>query len=274
MLGRLHVQSTGAERHLTVPATVADWLAMFELYANGRPRTPRGTPLTASLALHVVLVVGIAIMAMSAIVEPPDVPTMMAFVAPLSVPPPAPPPAPAIPLKGKPTPPPVQVVPAPSPVEAPPAVAAESGSEGAPADGDSGADGGVTGGVIGGIVGGIEAVALTPPSAPALPPLPLRTPVRVGGLISAPRALTRVRPIYPIIAARAHIQGVVILEAIVDEDGVVQEVRVVRSVNYLDEPAIEALKQWRYEPLTLNGQRMPFLLTVSMTFSAETASAR
>ena len=256
------------------PTPVANWPAMFELYANGRPRTPRGTPLAASLALHVVLVVGIAITAMSIIAEPPDVPTMMAFVAPLSVPPPAPPPAPAAPPKVQNTTPPVQVVPAASPIEAPPVVAADADSDGAPADGDSGVEGGVVGGVIGGIVGGIETVALTPPPPPPVPPLPIRTPVRIGGLITAPRVLTRVRPLYPKIVARAHIAGVVILEAIVDEDGVVQEVRVVRSVNYLDEPAIEALKQWRYEPLSLNGQRMPFLLTVSMTFSAENTAER
>jgi periplasmic protein TonB len=254
---------------------LSGWLAMFDLYVNGRPRTPRGTPLAASLALHATLVVGIAVAALSVVGEPPDVPTMMAFVAPLSLPPPAPPPAPATPLKKKKpdTPsPPVQAVSAAAPAEAPPVLAVESGFDGQTASGDNGVEHGVTGGVIGGIVGGIEAAALTPPPTPA--PLPLRSPVRIGGLISAPRVLTRVHPVYPKVVARAHIQGVVILEAIVDEDGIVQEIRVLRSVNYLDEPAIEALKQWRYEPLTLNGRRMPFLLTVSMMFSAANTSNR
>ena len=247
---------------------------MFELYINGRPRTPRGTPLAASLALHGTLVVGVAAAAQSVVAEPPEVPTMMAFVAPVSVPPPAPPPAPATPLKKKPDThaSPVQTVSAVAPVEAPPAVAAESGFEGASASSDSGVEHGLPGGVIGGIVGAIETVAFTPPPGPA--PLQVRSPVRVGGLISAPRVLTRVRPLYPKVASRARIHGVVILEAIVDEDGVVQEIRVLRSVNYLDEPAIDALKQWRYEPLTLNGQRMPFQLTVSMMFSAENTSDR
>jgi periplasmic protein TonB len=263
----------GTASHACPHPVLSGW-AMFELYVNGRPRTPRGTPLAASLALHVALVVGTAVAALSVVGEPPDVPTMIAFVAPLSVPPPAPPPAPATPLKKKPdTPSPsVRAVSAAAPVEAPPVLAADSGFEGPTASSDSGVEHGVTGGVIGGVVGGIEAVALTPPPTPA--PLPLRSPVRVGGLVSAPRVLTRVRPLYPKVAARAHIQGVVILEAIVDEDGIVQEIRVLRSVTYLDEPAIDALKQWRYEPLTLNGNRMPFLLTVSMMFSAESTSDR
>ena len=170
----------------------------------------------------------------------------------------------------------MKAVPAPAPIEAPPALSAESGAESATTDSDGGAEsgvaGGVPGGIAGGIVGGIEAVAPTPPPPP--PPLAIRTPVRIGGLIATPRLLTRVRPVYPKVAARAHIEGLVILEAIVDEDGVVQQVRVLRSINYLDEPAIAALKQWRYEPLMLNGQRMPFLLTVTMTFTADTVAAR
>jgi periplasmic protein TonB len=125
--------------------------------------------------------------------------------------------------------------------------------------------------MVGGIVGGID---VAPPAPPAPLPLKPRSPVRVGGLIAQPRQLTRIQPIYPKVAARAHIEGMVILEAIVDEDGLVQEVRVLRSVKYLDEPAVEALKRWRYEPLTLNGVRMPFVLTVTMTFSAELTDAR
>lgn len=248
--------------------------AMFDLYINRRPRTPRGTPMAASLGLHVTLILGIAVAALSVVAEPPDVKTMMTFVAPVSAPPPVPPPAPMAPPTTKPPTPtsPVQAVSVADPVEAPPVLVAERGFGGATASGDGGVEHGAIGGVIGGIAGGIETAALTPPPAPA--PLPLRSPVRVGGLISAPRVLIRVRPLYPKVASRARIQGVVILEAIVDEDGVVQEIRVLRSVNYLDEPAIDALKRWRYEPLTLNGQRMPFQLTVSMTFSAETSSGR
>ena len=61
----------------------------------------------------------------------------------------------------------------------------------------------------------------------------------------------------------------VILEAIVDGSGSVQSVRVLRSVKLLDGAAIDAVKQWRYEPLSLNGVPTPFILTVTLTFAVK-----
>jgi protein TonB len=59
----------------------------------------------------------------------------------------------------------------------------------------------------------------------------------------------------------------VILEAVVDTEGRVQEVHVLRSRGFLDKAAIEAVKQWRYQPLMLNGQPTPFVLTVTLNFA-------
>jgi protein TonB len=71
----------------------------------------------------------------------------------------------------------------------------------------------------------------------------------------------------------ARLQGMVILEAIVDRDGSVAEVKVLRSVNpLLDREAVLAVKQWRYSPLVLNGLRERFVLTVMLSFSIETRS--
>jgi TonB family C-terminal domain len=83
----------------------------------------------------------------------------------------------------------------------------------------------------------------------------------------------RVEPYYPPTAVDARLQGVVILEAIVDRDGSVAEVKVLRSVNpLLDREAVLAVKQWRYSPLVLNGLRERFVLTVMLSFSIETRS--
>jgi TonB family protein len=83
----------------------------------------------------------------------------------------------------------------------------------------------------------------------------------------------RVEPYYPPTAVDARLQGVVILEAIVDRDGSVAEVKVLRSVNpLLDREAVLAVKQWRYSPLVLNGIRERFVLTVMLSFSIETRS--
>ena len=69
-------------------------------------------------------------------------------------------------------------------------------------------------------------------------------------------------------AVSAHLQGMVILEAIVDEEGTVTEVKVLRSVNpLLDREALAAVRQWRYSPVVLNGRPVPFVLSVSLSFS-------
>lgn len=78
-------------------------------------------------------------------------------------------------------------------------------------------------------------------------------------------------PIYPPLAVAAALQGTVILEALVDESGVVQEVKVLRSQGVLDRAAIDAVRQWRYSPVILNGRPERFILTVVLTFRLENA---
>jgi protein TonB len=149
-----------------------------------------------------------------------------------------------------------------APVTAPDAITPETGLEGGEfetAAVDAGFERGIAGGVAGGIVGGFETL---PP-----PPPPVRTPVRVGGDISTPKLVYRVEPEYPAIAVNAQIEGMVILEATVDDTGHVRDARVLRSHGILDEPAIRAVEQWRYEPLLLNGTPSPFVLTVTVSFS-------
>ena len=202
----------------------------------------------------------------------PEIPTMMAFVAP-PPPPPAPPPPPMQrPAPAKPV---AQAVPAPStsaliaPVEAPKTIEPEPEGpeyldEGVP----GGVEGGVPGGIVGGVLGGLPEAPPPPPPPPAT-----RGPVRVGGQIQAPTLIHRVEPYYPPTAVDARLQGMVILEAIVDRDGTVAEVKVLRSANtLLDREALIAVRQWRYSPLVLNGQRERFVLTVMLSFNIETKS--
>ncbi len=74
-------------------------------------------------------------------------------------------------------------------------------------------------------------------------------------------------PVYPEIARAARVEGVVILEAKVDKKGKVEEARVLRSIPLLDQAAIEAVKQWEYEPFLVNGEPKAFLLTITVNFS-------
>lgn len=127
-----------------------------------------------------------------------------------------------------------------------------------------GVPGGVPGGVIGGVLGGIPGVA---PPPPAPPPAAPRPPVRTGGQVQAPALMKRVPPVYPPSAVRAKVEGVVILEATVGRDGRVEDVAILRSVPLLDRAAMDAVRQWEYAPLLLNGEAERFLLTVTVNFS-------
>lgn len=205
---------------------------------------------------------------------PPVVPTMMAFVAaqPAAPPPPPPPPPPPAAAVAKATPPAQPARTAgefAAPIEAPSEVKPERGASHEEVAGVvGGIEGGVPGGVVGGIVGGI--VSSVPPPPPPPPPPVARAPVRIGGQLTAPALLHRVEPIYPDVAAMAHLGGVVILEATVDEEGCVQAVKVLRSRHaLLDKVSYDALMQWRYSPLVLNDIATPFVVTVTFNFSVK-----
>jgi protein TonB len=90
--------------------------------------------------------------------------------------------------------------------------------------------------------------------------------VRVGGAMPAPEKIYDVAPVYPAEARQARIQGVVILEITVGEDGGVADARVLRSIPLLDEAALAAVRQWQYAPTTLNGAAVALTLTVTVPF--------
>jgi protein TonB len=111
-----------------------------------------------------------------------------------------------------------------------------------------------------------DLIGPAPPPTPQRPPAPSQ-PIRVGSGIRAPQKVHHVAPRYPDIAVKARISGVVILEATLAEDGSVRDVKVLRSVPLLDEPAIEAVRQWRFTPTLLNGTPVPVVMTVTVTFT-------
>ncbi len=100
------------------------------------------------------------------------------------------------------------------------------------------------------------------------PPVAVQsTPIRPGGDIKPPARITYVPPVYPTIAQTAKVEGAVILEAIIDESGVVRDVKVLRSIPLLDRAAIEAVGKWRYTPTRLNGTPVAIIMTVTVMFS-------
>jgi len=101
---------------------------------------------------------------------------------------------------------------------------------------------------------------------PPLPPPPVTKPVRAGGLVRQPKKILDVPPVYPPFAQQAHVEGIVILEAVLDERGNVDRVRVLRSEPLLDQAAIDAVRAWKYTPTLLNGVPVQVLMTITVQF--------
>ena len=140
----------------------------------------------------------------------------------------------------------------PAPPQSQPDVSAEIPEQGVP----GGVVGGVEGGIEGGVIGGVPGE--TPGGEEA-------DYVRITG--NSPLCIKNIPPVYPEIARAARVEGVVILEARVNKEGKVEEARVLRSIPLLDQAAIEAVKQWEYEPFLVNGEPKAFLLTITVNFS-------
>ena len=87
--------------------------------------------------------------------------------------------------------------------------------------------------------------------------------------LAPPRKTKNVPPAYPTDAQRARIQGVVLIEAMIGPDGKVQDARVIRSIPELDQAAIHAVRKWRYTPAVLDGQAVPVVMTVTVSFSLQ-----
>jgi len=140
--------------------------------------------------------------------------------------------------------------------EMPPDVGAVGVVGGVPGGIAGGSAGGVLGGIIGGSGGGM------PP-----PPKPTQQRVRVGGQVQAAKMIRQITPVYPQIAKTAHVQGTVILHAIISKDGTVQELQYVSGPALLMRSAMDAVRQWKYQPTLLNGEPVEVDTTISVVFT-------
>jgi protein TonB len=127
-----------------------------------------------------------------------------------------------------------------------------------------GVPGGVAGGSMGGVLGGvIGGMGGAPP-----PPRPHQTgPLRVGGNVQAARIINRVQPVYPPLARQTRISGTVRLHAIIGKDGTIQSLEVMNGHPLLQQAALDAVRQWRYQPTLLNGEPVDVDTTIDVIFS-------
>jgi TonB family protein len=100
------------------------------------------------------------------------------------------------------------------------------------------------------------------------PPEPAGASLKVGGNIRPPRKLTHVSPVYPQSMKDASIEGAVPLEAVIAGDGSVQTVRVLTSSVHPDLAiaAVDAVRQWKFEPTLLNGKPVAIKMKVTIEF--------
>jgi protein TonB len=117
---------------------------------------------------------------------------------------------------------------------------------------------------VGALVDGAARVTALPPPSPKP-----SGPIKVSELVRPPKKIVDVRPVYPDLARQARVEGTVVLEAILDRNGRVDQVRVVRSIPLLDSAALDAVRQWRYTPTALNGQPVAVLMTITIRFTLQ-----
>jgi len=104
----------------------------------------------------------------------------------------------------------------------------------------------VKSGTVGGVIGGV---------------------IKLGEGTKCPKLIKKVAPAYPERLVREGIQGVVILEVTTDKKGIPIDIEVKKSdSSLLNQPAIEAVKQWRYEPFFLNGEPQCIVFRVTVHF--------
>jgi protein TonB len=78
--------------------------------------------------------------------------------------------------------------------------------------------------------------------------------------------ISSVPPAYPALAKTQHVSGSVLVDALIDANGRVTTMKVVSGPALLHQSAMDALKQWKYRPATLDGKPTPMHLTVTVQF--------
>ena len=126
--------------------------------------------------------------------------------------------------------------------------------------------GGALGGVLGGTLGAGEPAPPPPPVAAVVAPSAPVGPLRVGGQVQRPHALFSPQPKYPPLALQAKVQGVVQIDAVIDEHGNVVQMKAINGPGLLIPEAMRAVAQWKYQPTYLNGVPYAVELTVDVTF--------
>jgi protein TonB len=151
--------------------------------------------------------------------------------------------------------------------ELPPAT---SGAVGVVGGVPGGVAGGTPGGVLGGIIGSVPSAAPPPPPPPPPPAekkkeAPKR--ITIGGNVQQAKLVRQPKPVYPPLAKQARISGVVHLAAVISANGTIQDLKVISGHPLLIPAALEAVKQWVYQPTLLNGEPVEVQTQIDVNFT-------
>ena len=91
-------------------------------------------------------------------------------------------------------------------------------------------------------------------------------PVKIGGQVKEAKLLSSVNPVYPIAAKEAGVQGDVVINAVIDKSGRVRQMKVASGPVLLRQAALNAMREWRYSPSTLDGQPIDGQVVVTLQF--------
>jgi protein TonB len=95
-------------------------------------------------------------------------------------------------------------------------------------------------------------------------------PLTVGGAVTRPEPIFTVPPVYTELARRARVQGTVIVQAIIDEQGRVTDVQIIKPLTMgLDRSAVEAVQKWRFKPATLHGRAVKVYYKLTVRFEVQ-----
>jgi periplasmic protein TonB len=215
-----------------------------------------------SIVTHLVVVAAlIAIPLFAPGVLPVPATTLMAFINRDVVAPPPPPAAPAVHTSRAEPPSMNPVNPFAAPIVSPDAIGPEPVG-----DATRGLIRGVEGGdstALGDMIG-VAVDAAPPPPAPEP-----SAPIHVGGVVTPPKKIYDVAPIYPTMAQAARVSGLVIIEATIGPTGDVLDAKVLRGKPWLDAAALDAVRKWRFTPTLLNGKAVAVVMTVTVDFKLQ-----
>jgi TonB family protein len=94
-------------------------------------------------------------------------------------------------------------------------------------------------------------------------------PITIGGDVKPARLVSSVAPAYPQMARNQHVSGDVKIDALIDANGHVSGMKIISGPALLHQAAQDAVRQWKYQPATLNGQPMPMHLIVTVQFKLQ-----